>query len=375
MNGQLNENGIPLPRNSPEALWGPPKPIPGKPTAPPVQGATPAPKVEEKKETSQAPSPKKPTVDQDLDEARRKRALIEGIGRLGSDLTSKEEILLGLQRKPFVAEDARADVQRLEGLKSQQDQLNLARSMDPWQDPSSQESQLAREYLKESGFKVPDQASGASILKLLPVVKQVVDQRLAEGVLQADEQEAALKEEKERKTVLLGQWNKFLASKDSQDLREAVREAEKIEQLIETNPMGQKATMIMMAKAAGDTGRLSDQDIQRWSKRMGIVGEFDAIRSFITSEMTEGHKKQMLELARMLKKKNLEAYRKLGKEWSSSISKVHGEIPEAEIEDVLLGSFGKEGPKKIPVIRISDKKQGRIPEEEFDPSIYRKVID
>ena len=60
-------------------------------------------------------------IDRRLRQARAERDFAEATGRVGSNMTSKEEILLGIQRKPVEAKSLNADVRLLEALKAEEE--------------------------------------------------------------------------------------------------------------------------------------------------------------------------------------------------------------------------------------------------------------
>jgi len=267
------------------------------------------------------------------------RGIGEGLARMG-DSTSESQILLGYHpdRDPTMNDD-RAREERMRGRLGE---LEAKREQDalPENDPSSDLSQFIRGELGKLGFDFPESVSAAQVKQYFPGVYEPFRDRY-EDMLGAMKGEAEA--EGEATKALSGERTRFLRSPETQDALAKLSKAGAIKELIDSAPMGAAAAAIGILRLAEERGAISNQDMQRM-KRLGIERQYDRLMEFLTSNPTEGYKKDLLALTESLSKRLRKQLQEQARREAQTFLRVHkGQTPYSEddidsfISDVYLG--------------------------------------
>lgn len=179
------------------------------------------------------------------------RNIAEGLGRMYPSVKA-DYLLTGgpPQKEPVIAEDLRVSLAELEDKLSGQ-RLSDALGIEGLEGLTGSEMKTAIAALSKWGTEA----------------KQARKEQRADETLYYTLSEDFRKEEK--------------------DTFEQLAQTRQAKTGLKTNELGQKLAAIQLVKQAGESGRLSDQDIQRIDKLVGWRGKFQTVKEFITARVDE----------------------------------------------------------------------------------------
>ncbi len=167
--------------------------------------------------------------------------------------------------------------------------------------------------------------------------------------------------------------------------RKARDEASRIRKLVETNSITLRAAAIGLVKAAGDTGRLSNQDIEMFSNRPGMAGIYDRFYRFIHSDGSPEYKEEVIAAAEALMKASQVSVRRQAESATEQFLAVPGHSDRFTIDDVLGALISKDelsaGEARPMVMVEIDGRKGRVPQDELprvqaeNPGATIRVLD
>ncbi|HLU48750.1 MAG TPA: hypothetical protein VK116_11730, partial [Planctomycetota bacterium] len=297
------------------------------------------------------------------------RGIGEGLARMG-DITSESQILLGYHpdRDPTMNDD-RAREERMRGRLGE---LEAKREQDalPENDPSSDLSQFIRGELGKLGFDFPESVSAAQVKQYFPGVYEPFRDRYEDmlGAMKGEAQADA-----ETTKAIAQERTRFLGNRTLSEAIDALQQADTVEALIDTEPLGVAASIVKMARLAGEKGQLSNRDVESWRRRLGFQGTWDKFVEYVTSEPSEGYKQQLLAVAKEMREKLRQSVRGQAKREAKTFLKVHaGKVPYSEkdvdrfIDDVYLGGDFQSK------VRLRHRQTGEV--REFDPAMAQQIM-
>ncbi len=251
----------------------------------------------------------------DRDRERRRAVMLRGIGEhLGNmNFTSGAEIRTRAPDdfRPMINEDAREEIARIDDETAGERLTGALRSM---------------------GIQVPDGLTASDVAMLRPII---TGQQSAAAASAAATAKAATAAAKERSANLYKVAESFRTA--SKDIVDGMSAATSIKDLSTSNVLGQQTAIIKMVKAAGDTGRLSDQDVQRFARAsLGVAGTIEGIGEWFKGEKTEAWKTAAVQLARMLQGKLRKQYHEAAQEHILRAQSIFPDLTINDLNTVLL---------------------------------------
>jgi len=210
-------------------------------------------------------------------DVRRKRGLkdmAEGLGNI--QMTTVGQMMYGERPEKFIAEDARRDVSEAEFAAA------------PENDPNSELSRATRSMMQGMGIPVDANMSYSQMMSM--------------GPLMGSSAEAAYERQTASGDAIATERARILKDTTWKDFEGRLLEASNMKTMMDVNPLGVRASVIALVKSSGESGRLSDQDIQRFKRRAGWEGYLDEAHEFVFSDMTDAYKKQLRDLMEAIKK-------------------------------------------------------------------------
>jgi len=267
------------------------------------------------------------------------RSISEGLGNIPAYVPADFMLNTGYRGPQHIAEDTRTRIGETEDLQRGQQMLSM---------------------LRQAGLDLGTGAVPASVLQ--QVLPSLAQYRLAQA---AGEAEAG----KERRDVLSDSVKAFNA--EAKDLRKSIDASNSLEaQLKSENPLGARLGVISLVKAAGESGRLSNQDIARAAKLMGYKGLIQSVTEFVSAEPDAEWLRLARGLVQTTRERATEALGELADRYVDQAGRIHGDIagsPE-EVRSVLLA--GPEGEAVDAQAHIQTLPEGEAVEGErvfFDP--------
>lgn len=138
--------------------------------------------------------------------------------------------------------------------------------------------------------------------------------------------------------------------------REQVSEAKRVANLVDQGGIGSKLAVISLVKAAGESGRLSDQDIQRASNRLGLLpGIWDKSVEMIAGEISGGLTDELKDVAEIAQRAGERSLAMAANERLQSFMAMH---PDVEIGS-LMKKFSLQN-IRVTVVDPESKKTGTV---------------
>lgn len=153
-------------------------------------------------------------------------------------------------------------------------------------------------------------------------------------------------------------------------------------------PISENAVQIMLARASGEKGVLSDQDIARWSGSPDLLSRAQraAAKAFEGHKFTEADREELYALSKVYSSRSMEDLEGLRMQYAGAAPSYQANTPlfmqssgayiaplrKREADYAKKDAARKEGK----TIRVKDKASGQtgsLPENEFDASKYEKL--
>lgn len=234
------------------------------------------------------------------------------------NITSPGEVRLGRglpADRSVRAEDLRADEDRLRGRIEEKRQGDFSNA-------DSAASKFMRDVLRKSGFpNVPDTMTASQAAGVSPVLKtyldnyvrmQAVDQRrdaaeakvkIEQGDLDAVKQGDLSRLPTDAREALQKSKDSFYTNSRINGLKGQVDAARSIKSRIDASEsFGPTSAFRSLARAAGETGVMTDRDIADFSERMGIKGLYDKAYKFFGSSLPPELRQEIFNVAKAFSK-------------------------------------------------------------------------
>jgi hypothetical protein len=226
---------------------------------------------------------------------RARASIAEGLGRMGAGFAARS----GHRAEPYFAEGTREDIAR------EEDRITAEEAA----------------FYREQGFPVPVGISRSMVQRALPQIAGQEDREFMRTHRQSvlDQRKAEHDTEKERARLLAEERAKRHGERKSQALTSAMEKftgdplvklnlaaldgANKAIANLETNTStGDVASFVQLARAAGEKGVLSNQDITMYRTRLGLLNRIsDMVSQAVTGRLSGAQRGEVMKL--------LEAYR------------------------------------------------------------------
>lgn len=158
----------------------------------------------------------------------------------------------------------------------------------------------------------------------------------------------------EIKKMILSERQKWKSNTITTGMEKALDAANKIDALLDAeNSTASRAAVTHMVKVAGDTGRLSDQDIARFEQRMGIKGWGDWLHKMAFSDLSDAQKKEFRSIAGEVREMAMEGIQESALKYTKGISQLYPELKPEELATVFLGQE---------LGATTEKKEKKVPE-------------
>lgn len=203
-------------------------------------------------------------------------------------------------------------------------------------------------------------------IKLLQTQRGAIEGKTAAAVKQKELNQEQMKrvaagdmtalpqDDKDRITKARKDW---LGREDTKDYQEAYKAAKDVESLIASGTStGHRVAITKMVKAAGDTGRLSDQDISRFQERMGIAGVYDKLANIIYSKLNPEQQREYIAVVKEMAARAIAEIEESADKEIASLQSLYPHYPKEGLQKYMLGYTPGKKEKTVDLINVTNPK-------------------
>jgi hypothetical protein len=180
--------------------------------------------------------------------------------------------------------------------KTRQNQINrLDKELSPKVDPGSDESKSARSLSKASGLEVPDDVTADSLESGSGSINRRESLNLKREQMEGIQGRFDTGYDRRQKAAGAGSVDKFNSDPIVKGHREAMAGVSRARAALKVgSQVGDVAAVVATARASGEKGPLSDQDVSRWQQRQDLLGKLEStITRLGTGRLTAEHAKEI----------------------------------------------------------------------------------
>lgn len=312
--------------------------------------------------------------------------VLSGLTEAGATINrapSSSEIMLGLERPEGATGTAEMLSQLSGGLKAEQEQADeidspLVKEINKqFPDAKVKNTQEAVEYMQGkqsiSNLETEKAKRGEITYKQQQKQFEAEDEQERQALLASGDLSGASEDQKK---TILKEVNNWRTNPNNSDFITALSAAKKLNSLLDANNSTASRTAVThMVKIAGDTGRLSDQDIARFQKRMGFLGITDAIHQIIFSDLNDEQKVEFRLIADEMSKLAILEIQESAQQAVGTLHGLYSELPEKALMKAFVGERFKGAGKTIRMVDpADDSNQYDVPERELEMWLKEKWV-
>lgn len=302
-------------------------------------------------------------------------SIMEGLTRAGAEASNVPlltELLAGKGRGP--TDQTTADMlAQLRGEGKAADEAKIAQAKEydnPMVKAARKETgidfkniaEVQQYYATERGKADIEQSKAAAGLAKAKAGEVEEQQRLSKEQLERiknGDLSAAPEKLKDRIFTQKESWKQ-----ENKEYQNALFEAKRLGALLDSgDAVGARAAIVTMVKIAGDTGRLSDDDIKRFEKRMGAVGVYDKLHQIVYSNLSPEQRAEFRKVADDMSKLALQEIADSAKANVQGIIQLYPQLREDDVMKVFLGTeryaASKEAERKTNQVEMFNPEDGK----------------